>query len=489
MILRSSTGPRAWTWNYMPLEVRLMILEAIAYQKNPGWASLASVCREWQAVLEKANFHKLKLRVPCLDDFESMVPPHKRGLVSHLWLDIELPRYTSACCSKKVSPPVKNSSFVSDAIWELFSILSTWKPANNLTLELNVLSPSDSEHWFKNSYFSSDHVEDDEDTINSARETGIPLHDPQHGWVHGQQVTAPPRSAMQRLSRPIHLTFREMLPQVDAVTCLLIRRQLRRCISPFGFGLLLSKFDRLEHISYEPWAPYEKIDTEFHQGGLAFTIRNNLPQTLNRLVVFEDAHEFYHALPQRATPVPSSNLIDHGLGIGAAFASKSRGLQHLAVSFIITAEEFFRRCRSTWSWPHLQSLAFTSQLLQDDWGKRDDIETLLCRAGVFVQQMPKLHTFVIWNGGKANACAFIYRVDGDGASITWRGTWRLEMSPDIVNSWRQANSTRSSFELQIKQERIQAVIASHGDAIYHLELPCEVIHPASLWQIRREVGS
>ncbi len=91
-------------------------------------------------------------------------------------------------------------------------------------------------------------------------------HDLQHGWMHGQQLKPPPVSAMLRLFRPIQLVFHEMLPRVKAVTCIIIRRQLRRCISSFGLGLLLGAFDRLERISYEPGAPYE-ADREFHDRG------------------------------------------------------------------------------------------------------------------------------------------------------------------------------------------------------------------------------
>ncbi|KAL0935146.1 uncharacterized protein CTRU02_209737 [Colletotrichum truncatum] len=226
-----------------------MILSAIAYQKYPGWASLASVCREWQYVLEKANFYKVKLRVSCLNDFEYFVPPRKRELIHHICLNVELPRYTPRCCSKRRSPPAKIRSVVSDGIWKLFSILSTWKPAAHLALEINVYSPSDRKHWFKNFYLSTDDVEDDGDPIPDALRAVTPHHDLQHGWVHGRQVKAPPRSAAQRIFRPIDLVFREMLPRVEAVTCLIIRRQLRRCISPWGLSLLLRKLHGLEHIS------------------------------------------------------------------------------------------------------------------------------------------------------------------------------------------------------------------------------------------------
>lgn len=227
--------------------------------------------------------------------------------------------------------------------------------------------------------------------------------------------------------------------------------------------------------------------------GLSIEMRNNFPDTLKGLVVFEDSYKFYDPFPKRPAfiqpALPSFNfmaLIDPRERLGSVFASKSLDLQHLAVSFMINAEELFQQCQSTWSWSHLQSLALTSQLLQDDWEKLEQIEALLCRARVLVQKMPKLHTFVLWNGGKAHACAFIYRMARDGASVTWRGTWHLELSPRVVKSWQLAASKLSFTELQVKQECIQGVIRSHGDAIYHLKLPCQVIDPASLWQIRKE---
>lgn len=267
MKTRSQTRAQALKWISLPAEIRFMILETIAYHKNSRWASLASVCREWQHVLEKVNFYKMKLRVSCLDDFECMVSPQKRALIHHICFDVELPRYTSTCCSKRRAPSVKIGPIVSDGIWKLFSILSAWSPANNLALEINVFSPSDCDHWFRNLYLSSYDVEHDEDAIPDAWRTGARYHDPQHGWIHGQQVKAPPNSAMERLFRPILLVFPEMLPRVEAVTCLIIRRQLRRCLSPKSMGILLSRFDRLEYMSYEPWEPYKTEHREFHDRG------------------------------------------------------------------------------------------------------------------------------------------------------------------------------------------------------------------------------
>lgn len=254
-------GPEALTWASFPAEIRLMILSAIAQQKHSGWASLASVCRAWQYVLEKHNFYKIKLQVSCLDDFEQILSSKRRNIIHHICFTIELPRYTSTCCSKRRSQPINITSITSKGIWKLFSILSSWRPVNHLALEINVYSPSDCDHWFKNFQLSSDNTENGKDTL-------IPQHDPHHGWIHGQQVEAPPKSAVSRIFRPIRLVFHNTLPRVYAVTCFIIRRQLRRSISPSGLVLLMSRLDRLEHISFEPWAPYEAANREFYDRGM-----------------------------------------------------------------------------------------------------------------------------------------------------------------------------------------------------------------------------
>lgn len=67
MRLRSSAQFR---WMRLPTELRLMILEAITQQTCSDWAFAAAVCKEWQHFLEKRRFHRLRLKVPRLDNLE-----------------------------------------------------------------------------------------------------------------------------------------------------------------------------------------------------------------------------------------------------------------------------------------------------------------------------------------------------------------------------------------------------------------------------------
>ncbi|KAK0627628.1 hypothetical protein B0T14DRAFT_579794 [Immersiella caudata] len=148
-----------------------MIREAVTQQKHPGWTSLASVCKDWQLFIEKQNFH--------------------------IWLDIELPKYSCRLCKRAVSISWSqhNSAIISNGIWKLFHTLSTWESGpevarRDLMLELNAYSPSDSEHYC----FPSD-IKD----IEGAAPNRGSWHDTRHGLVDGQQVTTPPCSAVVRL--------------------------------------------------------------------------------------------------------------------------------------------------------------------------------------------------------------------------------------------------------------------------------------------------
>lgn len=272
MRLRSAKSPPGWSWGILSAEIRSMILHAITSQKNTGWASNAAVCREWQQVLEACNLRKLKLGIGCLDDFGRIMSssPQKRRLVQHICLNIELPRYLSKCCppgNQWAKAEVERyGPIVDSTIMKLFIILAEWKKPLNasnggLTLELNVYSPSDSEHWFQNIFLSSDNVEDTSVAATEPlsdvwhKSNGHPYHDPTHGWDNGRQFKFAPKPLVKWLFRPVTMSHNDF-PPITAVTCLIIRRQLRRCIAPDGVTSIIRNLKGLDTVWYEPWEPY-----------------------------------------------------------------------------------------------------------------------------------------------------------------------------------------------------------------------------------------
>ncbi|KAL7795950.1 hypothetical protein V8C37DRAFT_408451 [Trichoderma ceciliae] len=426
MVLRRQIRGKGVYWHSIPLEVRLMILEAVIHKKHPGWAAFASVCKEWQRVIEKVSFY----------EFKYMVTQERRDRVQHIWLNIELLRYDCRSCKSYESDSMRscNKAIIKTAIINLFAILN--------------------------------HEEDGGDVMfgrGSARkpsEVPTKWNDLKHGWVDGQQVEAPGTIAILRLFNTTDSFFLGELPRVNAVTSFVIRRQLRRWLFPMTLQLLLDKMPCLDSMVYEPWRAWHYFNDD-----LSAALNNDQSQ--------------WHNVDALRVPDPR---------IGEVFASKSLDLEQLSASYMIDAEHFFQKSQPSWTWHQSQSLSLTSQLLRPTASRKG--ADLLYNAGVAALNMPKLHTMLLWHGRKGEACAFIYRKGNGNPPITWRATWDLDLclKADVVEAWEKVALKFASAELHINQQRVQKDIASHGDAIYYLDLPCRVIDPVSLWQIRREGG-
>lgn len=229
-----------------------MILEEISRQKFPGWASCAAVCKEWQTVVAEENFRRLTLRSPCLEEFRFMGVRH-RDFVQHIYLHIELPRYTCRSCRLGQSP--RNSAVFKKSIKKLFSVLRTWQPTGCLVLELIAHSSRDSEHWFKDWHIGPEH--EDVGNLVQQQEATTRWHDPKHHWVNGQQANPPPDNAVLGLFGMLCLAFLRKLPTVPVVTGLVIRRQFRRQISSTALEQFWERLPRLENVVWEPYRTEE----------------------------------------------------------------------------------------------------------------------------------------------------------------------------------------------------------------------------------------
>ncbi|EAT83669.1 hypothetical protein HBI56_064520 [Parastagonospora nodorum] len=476
----------AFPWLSLPADICLLVLDEISGQKHRGWAQCAAVCKEWQAILEPKNFSQLALEPSCLDNLETLVI-RQRPLVQHICLNIDLPGYTCRSCERSDTMSSRRPTIFRRAILRLFSILSTWQPTGRLTLELSASSPSDSQHWFKNYCFGSGH----EDTRDwTQQEKAINWHDPKHGWVYGQQVKTPDLPAFMRLFSPLCLNVPQNLPVVHAVTSFCIRRQLRHELFPQVLKALWDKLPRLESIVYELWRArrhYCQIACAYE---LAFLFQRSVPKHVKSISIFKDfnnqlALALNNATPHLGRDIETTSAVD--LALAKAFAAKSRHLEHLSISYMIDAQHFFTSCQQLpCTWNILQSLTLTSSTLARTVPPQN-IYTLLQNASSIALKMPKLKTMVLWNSESGQACAVIYQkhTASARATLTWRGTWNLEFSDDVVESWKKV--APGSCYLRLEKEALRdRDIRSHGDAIHHLRLPDGVVDSASLCQIRHE---
>ncbi|KAF5652321.1 hypothetical protein F25303_3448 [Fusarium sp. NRRL 25303] len=451
MRLRSSGCLR---WPYLPQEVRRNILNTIVDQRNPRWSALASVSKEWQSVIGTRNMAKLNLRPSCLEDFEQAVV-RQRDLVRHIYLNIKLPEYSCRLCKRDVSITMseKNERLMAKAVQKLFDHsrhLVLYKSFNTGTQRI---------------------VRYDEHDALYARDPVIPMeathhdwHDRKHGWENGVRTKPPPFSALERLFGPIDLLY--YIPDSNFVHIPKYWSAVFLIMSRYANQLVL---------------------------GVSALIGAHMSNTLQRVILFQDSKQYLtesvHQIIQDTgawmNPLQFGSLFDFPDNT-KSIAQTSLRLNELSVSFFIDAMDFFEACEEEWTWDHLKSLSLTTSLLfQGINGQKQRIDNLLIAAARLVLRMPNLTTMVLWNGGTGRACAFIYTRTKHYAHITWRGTWDLEISQQVLQAWEDVAKLHS-VELRAKHERLRETIRSHGDAILHLNLPCQVIEPTSLWQIRIE---
>ncbi|KAL7914669.1 hypothetical protein GGI35DRAFT_154254 [Trichoderma velutinum] len=147
------------TWYSLPIEIQTIILKLLQSNGDSGTTSnYAAVSKEWQLYFERFNFRRLILNQSCIPEFGRAVRQHRRGMVKHVWLRVELAPYLCPACRWPERPLeiLDNNQTFTAALYQLLEVLSTWKKNGQygvsnggLVLELSAYSPSDSEHYFK----------------------------------------------------------------------------------------------------------------------------------------------------------------------------------------------------------------------------------------------------------------------------------------------------------------------------------------------------
>ena len=223
-------------------------------------ASLAryvTVCREWQGILELKTFGRLKLILARLVSFGDMIQGREE-LVKHIWLCIELQEYDCSRCEGRESDSwhERNTEIIKASLRELFLVLSAWGASESLVLDISAHSASDSRHRFKLLHHGSDALSE---SCNSTETSDI--HDYLHGWINGRIMSTAPGKSIDRLYEDIEmaLDYWRALPEVPAVTGLLVRRQNRRRWTPGTLKNLLKLLPRLQELCYEPWREWDSL--------------------------------------------------------------------------------------------------------------------------------------------------------------------------------------------------------------------------------------
>lgn len=218
---------------------------------------------------------------------------------------------------------------------------------------------------------------------------------------------------------------------------------------------------------------------------------------MRKLVLFEN---FDERLPLNPWFYYLNRIPSRYVSMGVA--KNSRTLEHLSAAFMVDATPFLVACQTDWTWPKLKTIALTSELLvpeeqmPEEQADEVTLSEVLKSAALVAGAMPNLETMEIWNGGDGFAGLFRYRSArrGRAAGITWKGTWDLPLSKDVVQAWEAVRRKEEDdmygyrrSRLVVEKETLDAKkIRFHGDAIHYLGLEAEVMRPVSLYQMRME---
>ncbi|RYP56020.1 hypothetical protein DL769_009992 [Monosporascus sp. CRB-8-3] len=487
----SSTTVKSASWATLPGEIQLRILKFLL-SDGCSLAQLATVSSQWQTVIERHNFERINLTLWRIPDLGPMTR-RNRALVKYIWLSLELDEYDcSKCGARGVNHNVDHwlgnnttdNCIIITAMHDLFLTLSAWEPQGDLKLDISIHSPSDSQHWFKYLTFGPD-------TLPHSQVTFSQRDDPEHGWNAGKPSSAPTDLALGNVFAEIlgesagvffnkeqERKWWQTLPEVPAITGMLLRLQNRRRWRPSTLTHMLSRLPRLEEFHYEPWRAWSKGDQAVTDLAYCSLFDSLKPRKLRKLVLFENFDEQYPSCFAHCDDMRAP-----ALWVGQAVAKASLELEHLSASFIIDAGHFLDAVKSGWNWPHMTSLTLTSQLLnaQED---PDRINDVLEAAASTVLKMPKLKTLEIWNGRVGSAALLRYQFEGSGCAVlSWKATWKFTLQPRVIKAWKAVAHAHDS-DYFLVQEFLDETISvnSHADAINYLELS-KVLRPISLQQI------
>ncbi|KAI8198228.1 hypothetical protein K4K52_009920 [Colletotrichum sp. SAR 10_76] len=428
------SSPSCLVWRKLPAEIRRMILDDLINDPSnkPALASWASVCADWQVLIEEHTFKSLHLKWDDsrtdseLPTFEAIVTGHRRRLLKNVTLEVMLGKYSCLVCGRPESDlEIDNNNLrFTIALQQLFLALKDWNDDIScyyrLSLEIRAGSQSDFYHSFPDvehdaHYLRNDHIQQAAGMMTT--------------------VMTNPAAAMYLFENPngekervignlLHFKNIDLkLPTLPFIHQLVVNRSTTRSFTAKTIKKLLKHLTGLERVVYEPMQAVGK-DVKQRQKANKALLRK-LPSSIESLSLYEARSDYLEMQQMGVSTPPEVRTGKKVVAAAVAASLRCRNLEELSLSNAVDAEDFFARALADpvvtdasgdAPWPNLRRLALSTRYERRGDSKVSPYQLLRDAASVALR-MPKLETMEIWAESELRRFLFRYNVEGDQAVI------------------------------------------------------------------------
>ncbi|KAL6701427.1 hypothetical protein J3F84DRAFT_354800 [Trichoderma pleuroticola] len=521
----TSTARGFW-WNSLPVEVRRQILSWVILPgsgnrcNGPKVARFATVCREWQEIVETCTFRRLVLDPSSLSELAAIVGRNdsRLGYIRKLWLQVKLARYKCPACDtpEDRATQYRNNMIFTTCIQSLLETLKLWDPARHgvwgVTLTLSISSPSDTEHRLNRFEIKDDYpflyAEDldlkpsifDFHKMNAVNPLNIYFHGDGLPPLYNEHVKriqgTPLQLQAQRNDRGRFVNRHKTgLPAVPMIKGLVIRRPFRREIHVGSLSQLLGQsFIALEWFRLERTISLNPGQQMSFDRGFQLQLLPSLPTTLRQLSLGQ-------------WEIPQTELLDYVYDKSGSqislhaeeylpqeMAKLSTRLEHFCPPWQMDTAAFLQFLMKLGAPSNmaerkssLKRVVLRCPLPNLERSGRDFVRLVILAAKAALHSLLHLEVMELWgtcvDGDEGSAYIFRYMYESSRASIVWRSLGNTMLSQTrVLAQWgevaREHHQTILTSDVAPFLETEMDVAKSKGTCIFqHLLLKDLVFDP------------
>ncbi|KAE9576854.1 hypothetical protein CGMCC3_g7133 [Colletotrichum fructicola] len=444
----------------LPPELRATVVESLVdhwryADEQESIAPYASVCKEWQALVERYNFSALRVTQESLNEFEAYMVGSRRGLLKQINLHVQLPNYDNDPCEKKETweDKFENNMCFTKAVHGLFRLMSSWTFSEacreGVDLTLSISSPSDLrnanfELWQRRRWNIKD--------IGEKRFAD--------SWI-------------DFVGHDEEFARNNPLPRVDVIRSFLASPQNHRALMPAAHADIVARLPCLREASFDILKDRRKETRKIHFNQFAGSMAA-WPLSLEKLTISSNTISSWRHIPHETLAEADS---------GAKLCDKLRRaahfLKHLNITNVVRIREFLKP-----HWPsgvddtepfvpklcepvhwRLETLniSYGSIWYNTEWHKQGDdinessdlVEFRQCvslAAARLAYTMPKLKHMIIKQRPLmyAGKHELEYRVNGDKASLVWTSSFDFRPWERTMEAWTEVARRHAGARLEVR---------------------------------------